>query len=63
MAVINGVAAAPFLMLLMLIASDSTIMGEYVNGRFTRAVGWATAVIMAVAAIVLFAFAGGGGLY
>lgn len=62
-AVINGVAAGPFLVLLMLIANDSTIMGEYVNGRFARAVGWATAAIMAVAAIVLFAFAGGGGLY
>ena len=62
-AVINGIAAGPFLVLLMLIASDSTIMGEYVNGRFARAVGWATAAIMAAAAIVLFAFAGGGGLY
>jgi len=62
-AVINGIAAGPFLVLLMLIANDSTIMGEYVNGRFARTVGWATAAIMAVAAIVLFAVAGGGGLY
>jgi hypothetical protein len=62
-AVINGIAAGPFLVLLMLIASDSTIMGKYVNGRLARAVGWATAAIMAVAAFVLFTFAGGGGLY
>lgn len=62
-AAVNGVAAGPFLVLLMLITSDSAIMGEYVNGRFTRSVGWAAAAIMAVAAIVLFAFAGGGGLY
>jgi Mn2+/Fe2+ NRAMP family transporter len=58
-AVINGIAAGPFLVLVMLIAGDSTIMGDYVNGRFARVVGWTTAV----AAVVLFTFAGGGGLY
>lgn len=62
-AVINGVAAGPFLVLLMLIAGNSAIMGDYVNGRLARALGWATAAIMATAAIVLFTFAGGGGLY
>jgi Mn2+/Fe2+ NRAMP family transporter len=62
-AVINGVAAAPFLALLMLIANDKTIMGEYTNGRLARILGWGTTILMTAAAIVLFAFAGGGGLY
>jgi Mn2+/Fe2+ NRAMP family transporter len=62
-AVLNGIAAAPFLVLVMLIANDTKIMGEYVNGKVARLIGWSTAVLMAAAAIALFAFAGGGGLY
>jgi Mn2+/Fe2+ NRAMP family transporter len=62
-AIINGVAAAPFLALTMLIADDKRIMGRYANGKVARVLGWATTGLMAAAAIVLFAFAGGGGLY
>jgi Mn2+/Fe2+ NRAMP family transporter len=62
-AAMNGVAAAPFLVLVMLISSDRKIMGHYVNGKLARAVGWSTAALMTAAAIILFAFAGGGGLY
>ena len=62
-AAINGVAAAPFLVLVMLIAGDKKIMGDYVNGKLARVVGWSTAALMSAAAVVLFAFAGGGGLY
>jgi Mn2+/Fe2+ NRAMP family transporter len=62
-AVINGVAAAPFLALTMLIADDKKIMGKYVNGKVARVLGWTTTAVMSVAAIVLFAFAHGGGLY
>jgi Mn2+/Fe2+ NRAMP family transporter len=62
-AVINGVAAAPFLVLTMLIADDKTIMGEYVNGKSARILGWTTAGLMTAAAVVLFAFAHGGGIY
>jgi Mn2+/Fe2+ NRAMP family transporter len=62
-AVLNGIAAAPFLVLVMLIANDAKIMGDYVNGKVARFIGWSTAALMAVAAIVLFAFANGGGLY
>ncbi len=61
--VINGVAAAPFLVLLMLISNDKATMGRYRNGRLAQTLGWATAVLMAAAAIVLIAFAHGGGLY
>lgn len=62
-AVINGVAAAPFLALLMLIANDKKLMGRYRNGRLAQTLGWATTALMGAAAIVLFAFAHGGGLY
>jgi Mn2+/Fe2+ NRAMP family transporter len=62
-AAMNGVAAAPFLVVVMLIAGDTKIMGDYVTGKFARVVGWSTAALMTAAAIVLFAFAGGGGLY
>jgi Mn2+/Fe2+ NRAMP family transporter len=62
-AAMNGVAAAPFLVLVMLIAGDTKIMGDYANGKLARVVGWSTAALMTGAGIVLFAFAGGGGLY
>jgi len=60
---LNGVAAAPFLLLVMLISNDKKIMGDYINGKLARILGWATTALMTVAAIVLFAFAHGGGLY
>jgi Mn2+/Fe2+ NRAMP family transporter len=62
-AVINGVAAGPFIVVVMLIADDRKIMGDYVNGKLARLMGWGTAALMIAAAIILFAFAGGGGLY
>ena len=54
-AVINGVAAAPFLFLVMLISSDKAIMGEYRNGRLALFIGWATFTIMALASLTLLA--------
>jgi Mn2+/Fe2+ NRAMP family transporter len=33
-------------------------MGDYVNGKAAKILGWLTAVIMAVAAIALFATGG-----
>ena len=62
-AVLNGVAAAPFLVLVMLISGDKAIMGDYINGKLARVLGWGTAALMTVAAVTLFAFAHGGGLY
>jgi Mn2+/Fe2+ NRAMP family transporter len=61
--VINGVAAGPFLALLMLISSDRKIMGDYRNGKIALILGWLTTALMTAAAIVLFAFGHGGGLY
>lgn len=54
-AIVNGVAAAPFLLVVMLVSNDRAIMGEHVNGRIARALGWAATVVMASAAIALFA--------
>lgn len=48
-AILNGIAAAPFLIVIMLISGDKEIMGRYVNGKLAATIGWATAVIMAVA--------------
>jgi hypothetical protein len=38
-------------------------MGNYVNGKLARALGWGATALMTFAALVLFAFAHGGGLY
>jgi Mn2+/Fe2+ NRAMP family transporter len=62
-AVVNGVAAAPFLVLVMLISNNKQIMGDYTNGKLATTLGWATAARMTAAAVILFAFAHGGGLY
>jgi Mn2+/Fe2+ NRAMP family transporter len=51
-AVVNGIAAAPFLIVIMLVSGDRKIMGKYVNGRVAATIGWATAAIMAVAGAV-----------
>ena len=58
-AVINGVAAAPFLLLVMLISRDKTIMGEYRNGRLASFIGWGTFAVMAAASVALLAQAVG----
>lgn len=57
-AVINGVAAAPFLFVVMRVSSSPSLMGHYVNGRTAKILGWLTALIMAGAAIGLFATGG-----
>jgi NRAMP (natural resistance-associated macrophage protein)-like metal ion transporter len=62
-AILNGVAAAPFLVLVMVISSDRKIMGDYSNGKLARVLGWGTTALMTAAAIILFGFAHGGGLY
>jgi len=54
-AVVNGVAAAPFIIVTMLVSSNRAIMAEYVNGRAAKILGWTTALLMAAAAIALFA--------
>ena len=57
-AVLNGVAAAPFLVVVMSVSSSKRLMGDYVNGNLAKVLGWLTAMVMAVAAIALFATGG-----
>ncbi len=48
-AIINGIAAGPFIIVLMLITGDRRLMGEHRNGWAARVLGWGTAVIMCAA--------------
>jgi NRAMP (natural resistance-associated macrophage protein)-like metal ion transporter len=57
-AVINGVAAAPFLIVVMAISSNRRLMGDYTNRRPAKVIGWSTATLMAVAAVAMFATGG-----
>jgi NRAMP (natural resistance-associated macrophage protein)-like metal ion transporter len=50
-ALINGLLAAPFLLLVMVVSSDRESMGEYSNGRVARILGWTTTILMAAAAV------------
>lgn len=50
-AMINGIAAAPFLVVVMLIAGSRTLMGDYRNGRLASFFGWLTVAIMGVAGL------------
>ena len=48
-AVANGIVAPVVLTLILLLASDKKIMGEWVNGRFVKLVGWGIVALMAAA--------------
>lgn len=50
-AIINGVAAAPFLMLVMVLSENRQLMGEHRNGPLSRTLGWFTVALMSVASI------------
>ena len=52
-AVINGLIAAPLLVFVMLVSNNRAAMGERTNGRLLNIVGWATTIVMGVAAIAL----------
>jgi Mn2+/Fe2+ NRAMP family transporter len=60
-AVINGVLAAPFVAIVMLIASDERIMGDHRNGGLAQTLGWLTFALMAAAAVALLAIQLAGG--
>ncbi|MEN2736388.1 Nramp family divalent metal transporter [Microbacterium sp. X-17] len=48
-AIVNGIAAGPFLIVMMLISRNRQIMDGHANGPLATAMGWATTVIMCVA--------------
>ena len=57
---LNGVAAGPLMVVIMLIASDRRVMGDFVLPAPLRAMGWICTATMVVAVLVMFAmmFAG-----
>jgi Mn2+/Fe2+ NRAMP family transporter len=57
-AVINGIAAGPFLIFVLIVSSNRRIMGEYANGKLAGTLGWATTVLMIAATVALFATGG-----
>ena len=54
-AVINGVAAVPIMIIIMLMASRKQVMGQFALRPVLKALGWLATVVMAVAAIGMFA--------
>ncbi|MDX6229770.1 MAG: hypothetical protein QOI76_3160 [Frankiales bacterium] len=54
-AIINGVAAAPFLALVMLISADRDLMGDNRNGKLSTGVGWLAFALMTAAAVAILA--------
>ena len=51
-AVINGVVAVPLIVLILLLASRRSVMGEFTARRATLILGWTAAVLMFIPAIV-----------
>ena len=50
-AVANGIVAPVVLTLILLLSGNKRIMGEWVNGRFVKTVGWGVVLLMSVAGI------------
>ena len=59
-AVLNGVAAVPLIAVIVLIASDSRLMGEWRSSPLARVWGWATVALMGAATLAMFYFSAKG---
>jgi Mn2+/Fe2+ NRAMP family transporter len=55
-ALVNGVLAPPLIVLVTLLTSDRTVMGNCTNPPLLRWLGWTTAILMAVASMAMFVF-------
>jgi NRAMP (natural resistance-associated macrophage protein)-like metal ion transporter len=53
-AVVNGIAAVPIMILVMLMACSRRIMGEFALGGLLRWAGWAATAVMGAAAVAMF---------
>jgi Mn2+/Fe2+ NRAMP family transporter len=53
-AIINGIAAAPVMCFIMLLASKRTVMGKLSLPAYLKILGWAATAIMAIAAVGMF---------
>jgi Mn2+/Fe2+ NRAMP family transporter len=54
-AVLNGIAAAPLMVAMMILASRRSIMGKFVVSRPLAILGWAATAVMAAATALFFA--------
>ena len=54
-AVINGVAAVPIMVMIMLMASRRQVMGQFTLSPWLKTLGWLATAVMAAAAIGMFA--------
>jgi NRAMP (natural resistance-associated macrophage protein)-like metal ion transporter len=54
-AVLNGVLAPPLIVLVVLLTSSRKVMGDRANPPLLKWLGWATAAVMTVAAVAMFA--------
>jgi Mn2+/Fe2+ NRAMP family transporter len=52
-AIINGIVAVPLLFLILRVANDRRIMGEFTNGRLGNLVGTVALVVMGAAAVAV----------
>lgn len=55
-AVINGVIAVPIIVIMMLMATNQRVMGEFIVAGKTKLMGWSCAVVMAVSVVAMVAF-------
>jgi NRAMP (natural resistance-associated macrophage protein)-like metal ion transporter len=55
-AILNGVAAVPIIAVIVWLASDRALMGEWRSSRLARAWGWATFALMGGTTIGMFYF-------
>jgi NRAMP (natural resistance-associated macrophage protein)-like metal ion transporter len=58
-ALVNGLVAAPLLVLVMLAANNKKIMGNQTNGFWLNLLGWTTVAVMGAAALAFLAGSGG----
>jgi Mn2+/Fe2+ NRAMP family transporter len=54
-AIINGVAAVPIMVMIMLIASRRAVMGEFALTKRLAVLGWLATAVMGAAAVGMFA--------
>ena len=53
-AVLNGMLAPPLIILVTLLSSDRSVMGERVNPFILTILGWLTAAVMLAATVMMF---------
>jgi Mn2+/Fe2+ NRAMP family transporter len=54
-AIINGVAAVPIMVMIMLMASRRAVMGEFALTKRLAVLGWLATAVMGAAAVGMFA--------